>query len=93
MFYATILNFLAGSVTGALYKVQALLILLGLVLIEFAILVVVRGEITWEWAILNLINVQVGYFAGICARAGFETLTGQKDAEADGRERPAGHIE
>ena len=72
MLYATILHLLAGAVTGSVFKVRTLLILLGLVVVESTILGVVHGSIAGLWALANLVGVQVGYLTGIYARNAFE---------------------
>ena len=68
MIYATISHLLAGTVTGSVFKVRILLILLGLVLFESVILAIVHGSIAAPWALANLTVVQVGYLAGIYLR-------------------------
>jgi len=88
-----ILNFLAGSVTGALFKVHALFLLLGLVLLEFMIFAAAHSGITWESTALSLVDVQIGYLSGILGRVIIEALTGQKIAEAESREHPARRVE
>ena len=72
MIYATIFHLLAGTVTGSVFKVRILLILLGLVLFESVILAIVQGSIAGPWALANLTVVQVGYFAGIYLRGVLE---------------------
>lgn len=74
MLYAAIFNFAAGSVSGSLFRIYGLLLLFGFVLIEFALVATVRGNFAWGWAILNVADVQFGYFAGICARGALEHL-------------------
>jgi hypothetical protein len=66
--YAAICHLLAGAVTGSLFKVRTLLILLSLVLAESAILIFVQGSIAWEWTLINLVAVEFGYLAGILSR-------------------------
>ena len=72
MLYATILHFLAGTVTGSVFKVRTLLLLLALVIVESAILALVHGSISALWAATNVIGVQVGYFVGLFARSALE---------------------
>ena len=72
MLYATIFHLLAGTVTGSVFKVRTLLILLGLVLIESVILAIVHGSIAGLWAVANLIGIQVGYLVGIYVRGVLE---------------------
>ena len=68
MLYATIFHLLAGAVTGSVFKVRTLLILLGLVLFESVILAIVHGSIAGPWAAANLIGIQIGYLVGIYVR-------------------------
>jgi hypothetical protein len=72
LLYATILHLLAGAVTGSVFKVRTLLILLALVFVEAAILSIVHGSIAGLWMLANLVGVQVGYFAGLYVRSVFE---------------------
>jgi hypothetical protein len=72
LLYSTILHLLAGSVTGSVFRVRTLLILLGLVLVESLILAFVQSSIAGPWAVANIVGVQVGYFAGIFARGVLE---------------------
>jgi hypothetical protein len=67
--YAIILHLLAGGVTGSIFKIRTLLLVLGFVLSEFAILALVEGGIAFLWAVAALIAVQVGFVVGIYARA------------------------
>ena len=69
MFYATIFHFFAGAVTGSVFKVRSLLILLSLVFVESVMLSIVHGSIVGVWALANLVGVQIGYLAGIYARS------------------------
>ena len=54
--------------TGSVFKVRVLLLLLSIVLVESALSVMVHGSVAGLWALANLIGVQVGYLAGIVAR-------------------------
>jgi hypothetical protein len=72
LLYATIFHLLAGTVTGSVFKVRTLLILLVLVLIESVILAIVHGSIAGLWAVANLIGIQVGYLVGIYVRGVLE---------------------
>jgi hypothetical protein len=69
---AIILHLLAGAVTGSVFKVRTLLIVLGFVVIESVILAFVHSSIAALWALTNLVGVQVGYLAGIYARGVLE---------------------
>jgi hypothetical protein len=72
LLYATILNTLAGTVTGSIFKVQTILVLLGLVIIESIILCFMQGSIVALWAFANVVGIEFGYFAGIFARSFLE---------------------
>jgi len=72
LLYAAIFHSLAGAVTGSVFKVRTLLLLLFFVLIEVAILAVIDIRIAGFWALVNLSLVQVGYFAGVFARGFLE---------------------
>jgi hypothetical protein len=74
LFYTAILNFVASSATGSLFRVHALFLLLGFVVFEFAFVAIIRDDVAWGWAILNLVDVQFGYLIGICARKALEHL-------------------
>jgi len=69
LLYAATLHLLAGAVTGSVFKVRSLVVLLALVFAESVILVLTRGNAAGVWGIANLIAVQVGYFAGMYGRA------------------------
>jgi hypothetical protein len=68
LLYAIIFHLLAGWVTGAIFQVRTLLLVLIFVLVEFAILILVEGGIAVLWAVASLITVQVGFAAGIYIR-------------------------
>ena len=72
LFYAVIFHSLAGAVTGSVFKVRTLLLLLIFVLIEAAILAVMDVRIAGFWALGNLSMVQIGYVAGLYARGVLE---------------------
>jgi hypothetical protein len=72
LLYATIFHLFAGTVTGSVFKVRTLFILLGLVVVESAILAIMHGSIAGPWALANLIGIQVGYLAGIYVRGVLE---------------------
>ena len=73
MLNTALFNFGAAAVIGSLFKVRVLLILIALIIIEFTA-VVMAGGIGWQWMILNLLDVQAGYVAGVCLRGGLEYL-------------------
>jgi hypothetical protein len=68
LLYATIFHLLAGMVTGSLFKVRTLALLLGFVLIEALGLALMQGGIAFLWAVVLLVAIQVGYFAGLYSR-------------------------
>ena len=72
MFHTAILNFLASFMSGSLFKIRALLFLLGAVFLQLSLVTITRGDFTWEWTILNVVDVQLGYFAGLFARGALE---------------------
>jgi len=72
LLYAATLHLLAGAVTGSIFKVRTLLLLLGLVLAETAVFTMLHGSRSGLWALINLLAVQVGYFAGAYSRAVLE---------------------
>jgi hypothetical protein len=74
LLYCAALYFFAGSVTGSLFTIRALYVLIGVVLLELFLIAVVRNNVAWGWATLNIVNVQTGYFTGICIRATLERL-------------------
>lgn len=74
MLYATILNALAGAVTGSVFKVRVLWVLLGLIAVESVILALVQGSIAGLWALANVIGIEGGYLAGIFARSLLERV-------------------
>jgi hypothetical protein len=63
---------LAGAVTGSLFKIRTLLILLGFVCAESILLVFVQGSIAGLETIANLIALQIGYFTGVYTRSVLE---------------------
>jgi hypothetical protein len=68
MLYAITLHFLAGTVAGAAFRVNTLLILLGCVAVEHAILAYVHNNVAVPLVFASLVVVQVGYLAGIYGR-------------------------
>jgi hypothetical protein len=72
LFYTVIFHSLAGAVTGSVFKVRTLLLLLIFVLIEAAILAVMDIRIAGFWALANVSMVQIGYVAGLYARGVLE---------------------
>ena len=72
MLYAITLHFLAGGVTGSIFKVRTLLLVLSFVLFEFVILSFSDSGVAVLWAVASLIAVQLGYVAGMSTRGIFE---------------------
>ena len=68
LLYAVILHLLAGTVAGAVFRVSTLLILLGCVAVEPAILAYLHNSDAAPLVFINLVVVQVGYLAGIYGR-------------------------
>ena len=61
---------LAGAVTGSIFKVQFLLLILIVVVFESILFAIGQGSIGVAWAFANIVGVEVGYFIGICVLAG-----------------------
>ena len=74
MLYATVFHSLAGAVTGSVFKIRTLLLLLAFILIEAATLSAVDVRLAALWALVNVISVQFSYLAGIFARRTLERL-------------------
>jgi hypothetical protein len=55
-------------VTGSVFQVRTLLLLLVFVLIEAVVLTIVDIRIAGLWVLANLGLVQIGYFVGLFAR-------------------------
>ena len=72
MLYATIFHSLAGVVTGSVFKIRALLLLLAVILTEAAALSALDARVAAWWALVNVISVQFAYLAGIFFRRTLE---------------------
>ena len=72
MLYATIFHSLAGVVTGSVFKIRALLLLLAIILTEAAALSALDARVAAWWALVNVISVQFAYLAGIFFRRTLE---------------------
>ena len=72
MLYATIFHSLAGVVTGSVFKIRALLLLLAIILTEAAALSPLDVRVAAWWALVNVISVQFAYLAGIFFRRTLE---------------------
>jgi hypothetical protein len=74
LLFATLLHTLAGLITGSIFKVRALLFLLGLIVVESIFLLAIHGSIAIAWGCVNITGIQIGYFVGILARGMVEQL-------------------
>ena len=72
MLYATIFHSLAGVVTGSVFRIRTLLLLLAVILIEAAALSAADVRAAAWWALANVISVQFSYLAGIFVRRTLE---------------------
>ena len=68
MLYATIFHSLAGVVTGSVFRIRTLLLLLAVISIEAAALSALDARVAAWWALVNVISVQFSYLAGIFVR-------------------------
>ena len=68
MLYAAAFHFLAGAVTGSVFKARSLLLLLFLIAGEAGFLVFVDLRTAGLWALANLTIVQIGYLSGVLTR-------------------------
>ena len=68
LFEAIVLHLLAGTVSGSVFRIRTLTLLVGFVLVESALLAFAQGGIAALWAAAALIAVQVGFVAGMVAR-------------------------
>lgn len=76
MLYVTTINSLGAVASGLLFRIHALLVLMGLAFAEFLVFVCVLNRVSWKWEILNLLIVQFGYFAGVLAREPVGSMKG-----------------
>jgi hypothetical protein len=68
LLYATVFLCFAGVVTGALFKIRALVVLLCLVLVESLVLASTDIRTAALWAVINVTAVQISYLAGAFGR-------------------------
>jgi hypothetical protein len=80
-------HFFAGSVTGSIFAVRTLLILVALVLVECIGAAIVWGASVGFWSLGSLIAVQMGYLGGIYCRSVLEHM-GIAEPDARPRRRP-----
>jgi hypothetical protein len=69
---AMIFHFLAGAVTGSVFKTRTLLLIMSFVLGEAGLLVLVDPSQVGLWLVVNLTATQVGYLSGVLGRAALE---------------------
>jgi hypothetical protein len=69
---AMIFHFLAGAVTGSVFKTRTLLLIMSFVLGEAGLLVLVDPSQVGLWLVVNLTATQVGYLSGVLGRATLE---------------------
>ena len=72
MVYAVVFHFLAGAVTGSVFRVHILLAVIAFILAESAVLALAQGSVAGSWTLMSVIAVQAGYLAGIYARGVIE---------------------
>ncbi len=71
MLYAIILHSLAGAMTGSVFKVRTLVLLLIFVVAGVLILTAAGVHVTIVWTLANLTAMQLGYVAGLLGRSTF----------------------
>jgi hypothetical protein len=87
LLFATILHTLAGAVTGSIFKIQTILALLCLVVIESIIFSFFQGGTAALWAFANVIGIEFGYLVGLFAR-GYVEHVAESRANARTRRTP-----
>ena len=80
-------HFFAGSVTGSIFAVRTLLILVALVLVECIGAAIAWGASVGFWSLGSLVAVQMGYLGGIYCRSVLERM-GIAEPDARPRRRP-----
>ncbi len=65
-------HFLAGAITGSLFAVRTLLMLVAFVLLESVVAAFAYGIFSGLWCLAGLIALQVGYLGGIYVRSVLE---------------------
>jgi hypothetical protein len=66
------LHFVTGAVAGSMFTVRTLLVLVGIVLIEWVTATVALGFTAGLYSVGGLVAVQIGYLAGIYLRSVLE---------------------
>jgi hypothetical protein len=72
--YAITFYFLAGGITGSIFKIRTLLLVLICVLGEFSVSGIVNGGLAVAWLAASLTAVQAGFVAGMVARGVYEEV-------------------
>jgi quinol-cytochrome oxidoreductase complex cytochrome b subunit len=67
-------HFLAGFLTGSIFRVRTLLGLVIIVLIECAATAAMSGFQAGVWSLTSLVAVQMGYLGGVYARSILEKV-------------------
>jgi uncharacterized membrane protein len=80
-------HFFAGSVTGSIFAVRTLLILVALVLVECVGAAIAWGVSVGFWSLGSLVAVQMGYLGGVYCRSVLEQM-GIAEPDARPRHRP-----
>jgi len=68
LLYSIILHSLAGVLAGSIFKVQTLVLLLLLILLETGTVAAMGVHIGAIWIFASLVAIQLGYFAGLMMR-------------------------
>jgi hypothetical protein len=68
LLYATAFHFLAGTMTGLVFKTRALLIILYLVIGEAGLLAFTNTNFAGLWLIVSSTVIQIGYLSGVLTR-------------------------
>lgn len=66
------IHLLAGFLTGAIFRVRALLVLVIVVLIECVATAAMSGVRAGLWSLTILVAIQMGYLGGVYARSVLE---------------------
>lgn len=74
MSFLVAIHLLAGFLTGAIFRVRALLGLMIIVLIECVATAAVSGIRAGLWSLTGLVAVQMGYLGGVYARSVLEKV-------------------
>lgn len=72
MSFLVAIHLLIGFLTGAVFRVRALLSLVVIVLIECVATAAVSGVKAGLWSLTSLVAIQMGYLGGVYARSALE---------------------